>query len=275
VAEAATYKGEQLMTMPISTLSARIRGEELKIDEQLKSAAFHEVGHAVVGFVLGFKPNKYGISIVPHGDSAGRMGHQQRGKRRPKDNLRVLMAGGLAQLGTGTSEINVFHGIGGDVKSAVFSVFDLRYPVVEPFAYMFSNTDVPVAWVKESKDAADSIVGTAQRHVYSLASPNEPYLFPPVEKGEAALLTLHVQFVFAMLVVIGASPLPDHVDGDPAVYAELKSAAEDALNILKDNVRLLHALQARLLRVKSMSDVELTAFLEGRGTRKRALGFGI
>jgi ATP-dependent Zn protease len=78
------------------------RADALVMSPELERIAIHEAAHAVVGYVLGFKATKRGITIVPsaNGKNVGMVSHFVGSKCRLPDEQKhlALLACEFSQL---------------------------------------------------------------------------------------------------------------------------------------------------------------------------------
>jgi hypothetical protein len=196
----------------------------MRDDAILRETAFHEAGHAVVGFTLGMEFKERAITIVPTTELAGCVFFEDR-PRKTRDDLCVTFAGLLAQSFT-AEDSSVGKRLWRDAKA-----------------------DVRAA-------AAALLCVTLKKEMWEVLVES---CLPPGERG-AAFDSFYNLFARAMEQ--SHLPQPEAMEGDSAIFLELHSAAYKARTLLTDHWRLLHDLGLRLLEVREMSRDELTTFLE-------------
>jgi hypothetical protein len=103
-----------------------------KTEAQRAATAYHEAGHAVVAWYLGVKVHN--VTIVPKGDTAGRMQHARRilgkypeiddslpAKVRMGKNLMIWLAGLAAQLRFKPRSVRSYHHAGDYIEAVVIA----------------------------------------------------------------------------------------------------------------------------------------------------------
>lgn len=230
-------------------MNERQRGESVHMTNELCGTAYHEAGHAIVAFVLGFEPQKKGITIISNGSTAGEVGYEMAGKiKHDRARLCVVLAGPLSELCFSEDRTPALYeavraGMHGDAAIAAYTLSCIH-----------------------GKNVPDTHTMLGKAANYGLcALQNENMADRIVRGGRESFHVFFNQFTTALNQSNLPEPeQPDVFGSGSDLFRELHSAAHDARNILYANLGLVRALHSRLLRVRSMSGIELTAFLEGR-----------
>jgi hypothetical protein len=196
--------------------------------DDIYETAFHEAGHAVVGFLLGIKFKQEAITIIPDAELSGCVAFDEHGIQG-RDDLCTAFAGLLAQAFTARTD-----GVG--KRLAADATVDIRSALRA------------LVWI--SKGKRKRIIRAFLASCLPIAEANKfkPYLTFRNQFFEA-LRQSHMQE-------------PKSIRGDRVILRELHTAAHKARLLLTNNIHLLNALGHHLLTVKKMTAVELTAFLE-------------
>lgn len=202
-----------------------------RIDD-LYETAFHEAGHAVVGFLLGVDFQEVAITLIPDGEFSACVAFAQ--NIQPQDDLCAAFAGLLAQAFTARTE-------GVASRLAADSILDIR-AALRALVWMYGG--------KRKRIGRAFLVSC----------------LPPADRVK---FKSYVNFRDQFFAALEQSHLPEpkNVKGDRVIFHKLHSAAHKARTLLAENMHLLRALGNQLLDVKKMSRDELKAFLTEQSAR--------
>lgn len=202
-----------------------------RTDDQ-RETAFHEAGHAVVGFLLGAPFEEAAITTEPNGEFGACVAL---GKDvLAEHDLCASFGGLLAQAFSARTD-----GIG--FRLAADAGLDVR-GALRALIWMY---------------------GTRRKRLWKA-------FFASMPSGEKTKSSTYRNFQKQFFAALEQSHLPEPktIVGDSVIFCKLHGAARQARTLLEQNMELLAALGNKLLEVKKMSRDELLAFLTEQQSAK-------